>query len=151
MWFFTIYIEIEGKCGRIIRGGGGGGKGYVGPLSNYLGGPPHPPAPPLPTPMLRTGAQTMLYLSLRIIIWKDPQFPSWLLSESPPPFPQKNAYKKDDYVVKYSDLIEPLSPNVIFPHRNMVYQKILYGYFFLRKGTNQNGAEQRDFTEWIAL
>ena len=32
--------------------GGGEGKGYVGPLSNYLGGAaPPPPWPPLPQPM----------------------------------------------------------------------------------------------------
>ena len=34
---------------------GGGGKGYVEPLSNYWGGvvlPPPPPPPPLPTPVL---------------------------------------------------------------------------------------------------
>ena len=29
--------------------GGGGGKGYVGPLSNYLGDCPPTPAPPVPT------------------------------------------------------------------------------------------------------
>ena len=39
-------MEIEGKGGWIIWGGGGGGKGYVGPpLSNYWGAAP--PAPPL--------------------------------------------------------------------------------------------------------
>ena len=47
--FFLFHIEIEGKCGWII--GGGGVKGYVGlPLSNYWGILPRPP--PLPTPML---------------------------------------------------------------------------------------------------
>ena len=37
-----------------LLGGGGGGKGYVGPPSQIIGGPappPLPPAPPLPTPM----------------------------------------------------------------------------------------------------
>ena len=42
--FFLFHIEIEEKCGWIIGGGGGGGgggrgQGYVGPLSNYWGGP----------------------------------------------------------------------------------------------------------------
>ena len=30
---------------------GGGAKGYVGPPSQIIGGPGHPLAPPLPTPM----------------------------------------------------------------------------------------------------
>ena len=42
-FFILFHIEIEGKCGWII-GGGGGGKGYVGPLSNYLGGAFPPPS-----------------------------------------------------------------------------------------------------------
>ena len=50
--FFLFHIEIEGKCGWII-GGGGGGKGYVAlPLSNYWRAGAAPPGPPLPTPML---------------------------------------------------------------------------------------------------
>ena len=46
--FFLFHIEIEGKCGWTIRGGGGG-KGYVGPpLSNYWGaGLPPPPYYPI--------------------------------------------------------------------------------------------------------
>ena len=45
LWFFLFHIEIEGKWGWII---GGGGKGYVAPpLSNYWGGLPPPPPPPL--------------------------------------------------------------------------------------------------------
>ena len=44
-------IEIEGKGGWII-GGGGGAKGMLAPLSNYLEGPGPPVPPPrLPTPM----------------------------------------------------------------------------------------------------
>ena len=44
-------LEIEGKGGWIIWGGGGA-KGMLGPLSNYwAGGPAPPPPPPLPTPM----------------------------------------------------------------------------------------------------
>ena len=41
-YFFLFHIEIEGKCGWIIGGGGqgGGGKGYVGPPLKLLGGPP---------------------------------------------------------------------------------------------------------------
>ena len=46
--FFLFHIEIEGKCGWII---GGGGKGYVGPPLKLLGGGAGPPGPPLPTPM----------------------------------------------------------------------------------------------------
>ena len=43
--FFLFHIEIEGKCGWIIGGeGGGGGKGYVGgPPLKLLGGPSPPP------------------------------------------------------------------------------------------------------------
>ena len=48
--FFLFHIEIEGKGGWII-GGGGGGKGYVGPPLKLLGGGLAPLAPPLPTPM----------------------------------------------------------------------------------------------------
>ena len=41
-YFFPFHIEIEGKCGWII--GGGGGKGYVGgPPLKLLGGPSPPP------------------------------------------------------------------------------------------------------------
>ena len=51
--FFLFHIEIEGKGGWII-GGGGGAKGMLAPLSNYWGRPaPLPPPLPsrLPTPM----------------------------------------------------------------------------------------------------
>ena len=44
---FLLHIEIEGKGGWII--GGGGGKGYVAPPLKSLGGGP---GPPLPTPMV---------------------------------------------------------------------------------------------------
>ena len=44
-------------------GGGGGGKGYVGPLSNYWGGGP---GPPLPTPML-TGQNKLDPMSITCI------------------------------------------------------------------------------------
>ena len=40
--FFLFHIEIEGKCGWTIRGGGGG-KGYVGPPSQIIGGRACPP------------------------------------------------------------------------------------------------------------
>ena len=40
--FFLFHIEIEGKGGWII--GGGGAKGMLAPLSNYWGGP-GPPGP----------------------------------------------------------------------------------------------------------
>ena len=49
MYFFLFHVEIEGKGGWII--GGGGGKGYVGPPLKLLGGGGWPPAPPqFPTP-----------------------------------------------------------------------------------------------------
>ena len=45
--FFLFHIEIEGKGGWIIGGGGGeggaGAKGMLAPLSNYWGGGPLPP------------------------------------------------------------------------------------------------------------
>ena len=44
MIFFLFHIEIEGKGGWII--GGGGPKGMLAPLSNYWGGLPPPPGPP---------------------------------------------------------------------------------------------------------
>ena len=40
--FFLFHREIVGKGGWSI-GGGGGGKGYVGPPSQIIGGPAHPP------------------------------------------------------------------------------------------------------------
>ena len=43
--FFLFHIEIEGKGGWII-GGGGGAKGYVAPPLKLLGGGPGPPGPP---------------------------------------------------------------------------------------------------------
>ena len=46
MIFFLFHIEIEGKGGWII--GGGGDKEYVGPPSEIIGGP-GPPAPPPPS------------------------------------------------------------------------------------------------------
>ena len=48
MIFSCFHIEIEGKGGWIT--GGGGGKGYVAPLSQIIGGGPGPPAPPPPPP-----------------------------------------------------------------------------------------------------
>ena len=48
--FFLFHIEIEGKGGWII-GGGGGQRVCWPPLSNYWGACPPPPGPPLPTPM----------------------------------------------------------------------------------------------------
>ena len=55
--FFLFHIEIEGKCGWIIGGGGegGGGKGYVGPSQIIRGGLP----PPLPMPMKHLNNKTM--------------------------------------------------------------------------------------------
>ena len=56
--FFLFHIEIEGKCGWII-GGGGAGRGLNGmlPPPQITGGPgppapPPPPPPLLPTPMI---------------------------------------------------------------------------------------------------
>ena len=46
--FFQFHVEIEGKYGWII-GGGGGPKGMLAPPLKLLG--MAPPAPPLPTPM----------------------------------------------------------------------------------------------------
>ena len=43
--FFLFHIEIEGKGGWIIEGGGGG-QGYVGPPSQIIGGGAWPPGPP---------------------------------------------------------------------------------------------------------
>ena len=45
-----FHIEIEGKGGWII-GGGGGAKGMLAPLPNYCGGGGLPPSPLPPTPM----------------------------------------------------------------------------------------------------
>ena len=44
MIFFLFYIEIEGKCGRII----GGPKGMLPPPSQIIGGP----GPLFPMPMM---------------------------------------------------------------------------------------------------
>ena len=41
--FFPVHIEIEGKCGWII--GGGGAKGYVASLLSYYWGALAPPLP----------------------------------------------------------------------------------------------------------
>ena len=76
--FFLFHIEIEGKCVWIILGGGGG-KGYVGPLSNYWGPatppPPPPPGHPLPTlmcPLLNyTIASPILSLPLDPTRWSN--------------------------------------------------------------------------------
>ena len=55
-------MEIEGKGGWIIWGGGGGGrggaKGMLVPLSNYWGACP---PPPLPTPMSYTKFAFIMY------------------------------------------------------------------------------------------
>ena len=60
--FFLFHIEIEGKYGWII--GGGGPKGMLPPPPlKLMGGPP--PGPPLPTPMnVSTG---MAYIRVHII------------------------------------------------------------------------------------
>ena len=57
MIFFLFHIEIEGKGGWIIGGGGGGAKGMLAPLSNYQ--PPRPAPPPLPTPMTIISEQSL--------------------------------------------------------------------------------------------
>ena len=44
--FFLCYIEIEGKAGGIIGGGGGEPKWYVAPLSQIIGGELAPLPPP---------------------------------------------------------------------------------------------------------
>ena len=46
-------IELRGKVLPVQMGGllGGGGKGYVGPPSQIIGGAWPPLAPPVPTPM----------------------------------------------------------------------------------------------------
>ena len=59
MIFFLFHIEIEGKGGWII--GGGGGQRVCCPLSNYWGpgtpGPLHPPL--LPTPIQLSISQSL--------------------------------------------------------------------------------------------
>ena len=61
--FFSLFHkDIEGKCRWIIGGGGvGGGKGYVGPPSQILGGPAPCPLP-LPTPMFDTKYTYCIYI-----------------------------------------------------------------------------------------
>ena len=70
-FFFLFHIEIEGKCGWII-GGGGVAKGYVAPppppLSQIIGGPPCPP--PLPTPMKETKQTDFCSFLRNILFWK---------------------------------------------------------------------------------
>ena len=46
-------------------GGGGGGKGYVAPLSNYWG--PGPTGPPLPTPMYKNPELPMIAMQTQEI------------------------------------------------------------------------------------
>ena len=46
--FFLFHIQIVGKCGWIM--GGGGAKGYIGLPSQIIGGAACPPPPPLAPP-----------------------------------------------------------------------------------------------------
>ena len=83
MIFFLFHIEIEGKCGWIIGGGafhieiegkygwiiGVGGKRYVAPPSQVIGGLPPltpPPRPPLITPMCFQMQYTDLLMLLKL-------------------------------------------------------------------------------------
>ena len=53
MIFSCLHIEIEENVGGLLKGGGGGGKGYVGLPSQIIGGPAPPPPPPCPFLFLR--------------------------------------------------------------------------------------------------
>ena len=62
------------------------------------------------------------------------------------PFPTgKNDYSKDDYIVDCPDLIEPLSPIVIFPNGKWVTGDFGIAVGILLKRTNQNQIEQQHF------
>ena len=50
MIFFLFTKKLKEKVGGLL--GGGGGKGYVGPTSQIIGGGAAPLALPLPTPIL---------------------------------------------------------------------------------------------------
>ena len=83
--FFLFHIEIEGKCGWIIGGGGEGSKGYVGPPLKLLGGGMLAPllnywGPPPPPRMKHLNKKTMdtkhrqiqkEYLLKEILIYKE--------------------------------------------------------------------------------
>ena len=63
--FSCFHIEIEGKGGWII--GGGGVQSVCSPLSNYLGGlPPSPLRPPLPTPMILPNTQEVINMNIAL-------------------------------------------------------------------------------------
>ena len=63
-----------------------------------------------------------------------------------PPFSPENSNRKDGYIVNCPDLIEPLFPHTHFSPTGMwSTRKFCMVNGVLRKGTNQNGTDQKTF------
>ena len=71
-----------------------------------------------------------------------------IYSETFPPTPGEKCLKEERHKVKCSDFIEPLFPHSHFaPLEYGLPEKFVWLISVWRKGTNQNGTEQRHFTE----
>ena len=71
----------------------------------------------------------------------------------PHPRLRKNVFRKDDYIMNYPDLTEPLFPHshpppththTPTPHRNMVCPKFLYGKWCFAEGSVSETEQIKD-------